>query len=154
MVQHHKRWLEARRARIKQDVDEPNGTYDNRAMVRFIAAWFLSEHFLGHGSRSIRAAPNLEVYVQRRGGLNISCATGVFEALEHSGAAADRKGDGLACGGPRGSTRQPQRIPEARRVEPRRRGWRRQSRRCSCAPSHRCLRLPWMWGGAARGATA
>ena len=61
MVQHHKRWLEARRARIKQDVDEPNGTYDNRAMVRLIAAWFLSEHFLGHGSRSIR-----KVYVQRR----------------------------------------------------------------------------------------
>jgi hypothetical protein len=25
MVQHHKRWLEARRARIKQDVAEPNG---------------------------------------------------------------------------------------------------------------------------------
>ena len=38
MVQHHKRWIEARKARIKQDVDEPNGTYDNRAMVRFIAA--------------------------------------------------------------------------------------------------------------------
>ena len=38
MVQHHKRWLEARKARIKQDGDEPNGTYDNRAMVRFIAA--------------------------------------------------------------------------------------------------------------------
>jgi hypothetical protein len=33
MVQHHKRWLEARKARIKQDVDEPNGTYDNRAML-------------------------------------------------------------------------------------------------------------------------
>ena len=33
MVQHHKRWIEARKARIKQDVDEPNGMYDNRAMV-------------------------------------------------------------------------------------------------------------------------
>ena len=33
MVQHHKRWIEARKARIKQDADEPNGTYDNRAMV-------------------------------------------------------------------------------------------------------------------------
>ena len=42
---------------------------------------------------------DLEVYVQRRGGLDISCATGVFDALERSGSAVDRKGDGLACGG-------------------------------------------------------
>ena len=64
MVQHHKRWLEARKARIEQDGDEPNGTYDNRAMVRFIAASqpnagamldghlarrFLPQHFLGYG---------------------------------------------------------------------------------------------------------
>ena len=31
--------------------------------------------------------------------LNISCATGVFDALENSGEAVDRKGDALACGG-------------------------------------------------------
>ena len=42
---------------------------------------------------------DLEVYVQRRGGLDISSATGVFDALERSGSAVDRKGDGLACGG-------------------------------------------------------
>ena len=42
---------------------------------------------------------DLELYMQRRGGLEISCATGVFDALERSGSAVDRKGDGLACGG-------------------------------------------------------
>ena len=35
---------------------------------------------------------DLEVYVQRRGGLDISSATGVFDALERSGSAVDRKG--------------------------------------------------------------
>jgi len=104
MVQHHKRWIEARKARIKQDVDEPNGTYDNRAMVRFIAA---SQPNAGamldvspDGSfLNTFSDMDLEVYVQRRGGLNISCATGVFDALENSGEAVDRKGDALACGG-------------------------------------------------------
>ena len=104
MVQHHKRWLEARKARIKQDGDEPNGTYDNRAMVRFIAA---SQPNAGamldispDGSfLNTFSDMDLEVYVQRRGGLDISCATGVFDALERSGSAVDRKGDGLACGG-------------------------------------------------------
>jgi hypothetical protein len=101
MVQHHKRWLEARKARIKQDVDEPNGTYDNRAMVRFSAA---SQPNAGamldispDGSfLNTFSDMDLEVYVQRRGGLDISCATGVFDALERSGSEVDRKGDGLA----------------------------------------------------------
>ena len=104
----HKRWLEARKARIKQDGDEPNGTYDNRAMVRFIAASQPNagamldispdSSFLSTGQH-LFSDMDLEVYVQRRGGLDISSATGVFDALERSGSAVDRKGDGLACGG-------------------------------------------------------
>ena len=104
MVQHHKRWLEALKARRAQDREEPNDVYANREQVRFVSA---SQPDAGamldispDGTfLNTFADMDFEVYLQRRGSLSITSATGLFDALEKKGEAVDRKGDGLSCGG-------------------------------------------------------
>ena len=104
MVNHHTRWLAALKARQVQDEMTPNDKYRNREQVRFIAA---SQPTAGamldispDGTYlNTFADLDFEVYLQRRGSLNITSAAVVNTAQAAKGETVDLKGDTLSNGG-------------------------------------------------------
>jgi hypothetical protein len=104
MVVHHRRWLDGLKAAVLTDQRSPHPTCRNREAVRFIA---VSQEGAGSwidmapdGSYSTRVVDaDLEVMLQRRGGLHISQAKAAYDAMEREGQTVDRKGDKLANGG-------------------------------------------------------
>jgi hypothetical protein len=104
MVVQHRRWVRVMDRAYANDTTNPHVTTRFREQVRRVA---VSQEGAGRwlqmvpdGTYATRLEDrDLEVMLQRRGGLELSAAATAHDALEEDGKQVDRKGDKLANGG-------------------------------------------------------